>query len=872
MGRTPSFWWFSLFFCSLCLLGQPAALQAQEKPAGLAASPAQSLFSPEGLPEVVAEGAEGLAKALLHLKESQSQAGQIHQKAAAEIRELKAKVAALKASLAVGELEVARAEAELKVLAQGQERLRAALKELTKIQEKTAQERQAKAQARTTLQEELGKLEKSQHPVSRSAPLKQAYSRYLGLATEFEREAARLGDLLEKWLKELESGSQDLAASRQQMEAYLERAWWEKLLTRSTYVSLTQQVWAQLTATLRDVLALPGRLGGLVEEAARTGVLAAYLRAKAGPLVGLALVLGFIGLFCRRLGRNLAPRFLAWQSQAEELGLKVILCCGHLLASHLWALGLLAWLAMAVWSLSGWSQPFGQLAVEAAVVMVARHLVRDLLARVFAGPEAGGILPLDEATARFYRRNLRRLASYILLLGVFGLHAARLLAFSSGSQEFLSYIFQVGLLAWAVWVLRTGFFETLVSELPVPPWFQQRGVLRALRRLVLAMLSLILIAGLLGFQALSAYLAQAAAGTGLLVVLAWLLWQVLRGGLKFVLHPHRGRLAGRLPLRQENVQRYYRTLVNGVLALFLLLTFMAGLQLWGIRPAHLARLLEVLTYGPSLGPLKLTPATVGTASLIVYLGFWFSRLIRAFLELNLFPRLDWDRGVCYTISATLHYVVLIIALLTALNVLGFPLANLALVAGALGVGIGFGLQNIVNNFISGLILLFERPIKVGDLLVVDGHWGTVKEIRVRSTIFQTADRAVLIIPNSELLSSKIVNWTHYGWGKVRLTLKVGVAYGSDVRLVTEIIRQVCLANHRVVHDPPPQILFEAFGDNALQFTVWVYLSSPLHRVAATHELNSAILAALSEHGISIPFPQRELFIKNWPAGGPGGLG
>ena len=109
----------------------------------------------------------------------------------------------------------------------------------------------------------------------------------------------------------------------------------------------------------------------------------------------------------------------------------------------------------------------------------------------------------------------------------------------------------------------------------------------------------------------------------------------------------------------------------------------------------------------------------------------------------------------YTITTTLHYVILILAGLVALNILGFPLTNLALVAGALGVGIGFGLQNIVNNFLSGLILLFERPIKVGDLLVIDGQWGTVKEIRVRSTIFETFDRSVLIIPNSELVSNKV---------------------------------------------------------------------------------------------------------------------
>ena len=189
-------------------------------------------------------------------------------------------------------------------------------------------------------------------------------------------------------------------------------------------------------------------------------------------------------------------------------------------------------------------------------------------------------------------------------------------------------------------------------------------------------------------------------------------------------------------------------------------------------------------------------------------------------------------------------------------------------AGALGVGIGFGLQNIVNNFISGLILLFERPIKVGDILVIDGQWGEVKEIRVRSTVFQTYDRYVLIIPNSELLSGKIVNWTHYGRVPTRLTLEVGVSYGADVRRVTQVLTAVCLANPRVLKDPPPAVFFKAYGDSALNFTIRVFLQSPepKERNGATHEINSAIFQAFQQEGIEIPFPQQELHIKNWPGG------
>jgi potassium efflux system protein len=139
----------------------------------------------------------------------------------------------------------------------------------------------------------------------------------------------------------------------------------------------------------------------------------------------------------------------------------------------------------------------------------------------------------------------------------------------------------------------------------------------------------------------------------------------------------------------------------------------------------------------------------------------------------------------------------------------------------------------------------------------------VKEIRVRSTIFQTFDRYFLIIPNSDLISGKILNWTYAGWGINRLTLKVGVSYGSDPRKVTHIIEEVCRANPRVVSEPPPQIFFEAYGDSSLNFNIWVHLATPSDRIPATHEVNSAIFEAFAEHGIEIPFPQRDLHVRSW---------
>jgi small-conductance mechanosensitive channel len=380
-------------------------------------------------------------------------------------------------------------------------------------------------------------------------------------------------------------------------------------------------------------------------------------------------------------------------------------------------------------------------------------------------------------------------------------------------------------------------------------------------------LGAIIITSLLGFHNLSAYITQAASLFGLLLVFLWVTWQVARTILEQSLQPQQGAAPRKLRRQEEVLRKKYLTILKAVVFFLVIAAFLLMLKAWGVDTTFLVWLSQGLNWGTKLGPLNLTVLNLGLAALALYLGRWFSRFIRIFLEVRSYHRAHWDESLRYTISNTFHYVILALAALMALGFLGVSFGDLAIVAGGLGVGIGFGLQNVVNNFISGLILLFERPIKVGDLLIIDGKWGRVKEIRVRSTIFENSDRSVLIIPNSEMLSSKIHNWTHYGPGVNRLTLKVGVSYGSDVRQVTKVLDEVCRANPRVVPEPPPQIFFEAYGDSSLNFTIWVHLKTPSDRIPATHELNSAIFEAFQAQGIEIPFPQQELIVKNWAATG-----
>jgi potassium-dependent mechanosensitive channel len=452
------------------------------------------------------------------------------------------------------------------------------------------------------------------------------------------------------------------------------------------------------------------------------------------------------------------------------------------------------------------------------------------------------------------------------VLGVLTLVVIYRLGFPTTVGQLIRYIFDIGFIIGVHRLIHPAWLEPLAGQLCPSTWDWQRWTrwVRPARRMLMFFAVVNVLVYFIGFQGLAVFSATAMTVTLGLVFLWGVLSLVGRLAIHFFFHAEYGWLGRKLPDRSELLERLCGNLQRIFeLAVTVSLVF-SVFAVWGIEPSRLLGTLAWLNWEMPLGSFHLTPLNVILAGLVVYLGAMFSKLSTQVLGARIFPRTGWDIGVQYTISTILHYVVLILSGLLALNILGFPLGNLALIMGAVGVGVGLGLQNIVSNFFSGLILLIERPIKVGDLLVIDGQWGEVKEIRIRSTLFQTFDRSVLIIPNSDLTSGKILNWTHYGRGITRIKLQVGVSYDSDVRRVTEILRDICRENSRVMADPSPNISFSAYGESSLDFIIMVHVRAPEDRVPATHELNTAIFDAFKEHGIEIPFPQRDLYIKNWP--------
>ena len=265
----------------------------------------------------------------------------------------------------------------------------------------------------------------------------------------------------------------------------------------------------------------------------------------------------------------------------------------------------------------------------------------------------------------------------------------------------------------------------------------------------------------------------------------------------------------------------------------------------------------------SIGEITLSLRGVIVFILAVWVAVWASRIVRTVLNQDVLPRMDLPRGVPNTIAMTAHYTIIMIGFLLGVGFMGIDLSNLAFIVGALGVGIGFGLQNLVNNFVSGLILIFEAPIQVGDTVEVGNLMGRVVQIGIRTSRVRTYDGSEVIVPNGELVSNQVINWTLSDRHR-RLELAVGVAYGSDPEQVTEILRGVMAADEDVLEDPAPIILFREFGDSSLNFRILAWIADFDTGFSMTHRLNTAINKALAEAGITIPFPQRDLHLKTVP--------
>ena len=269
----------------------------------------------------------------------------------------------------------------------------------------------------------------------------------------------------------------------------------------------------------------------------------------------------------------------------------------------------------------------------------------------------------------------------------------------------------------------------------------------------------------------------------------------------------------------------------------------------------------VLSASIGFGTVSISLGGVLAFFLTIWLSWLLARFVSFTLDQEVFSRVQTPPGVSFALSTFARYTILVFGFLVAMGAVGFSLDRVALLLGALGVGIGFGLQNVVNNFVSGLILLFERPIRVGDWVQLGELFGIVSKIGIRSSMVRTFDGADVVVPNGDLVSEQLINWT-LSDRKRRVILPVGVAYGTAPRRVIELLLEVARGHEEVLANPEPVALFRGFGDSALNFELRVFTEGDWLRVLS--DLAVATTEALEAAGITIPFPQRDLHLRNIP--------
>lgn len=269
-----------------------------------------------------------------------------------------------------------------------------------------------------------------------------------------------------------------------------------------------------------------------------------------------------------------------------------------------------------------------------------------------------------------------------------------------------------------------------------------------------------------------------------------------------------------------------------------------------------------LSWSASLPGVSLSLLQIFLLVALLVAVFWISSRTKRFLFNHFLVNSGLDRSLQYAISQIVSNVVLVTGIFVVLENTGIHLGALTVFAGAVGVGVGFGLQNIASNFISGLVILAERPISIGDRVEVAGIVGQVQQIRARSTVVVTNDNISTIVPNTKFIDSPVTNWT-YGDPRVRFRIPVGVAYGSDVEKVQQVLIAAGAENPHTLKEPAPSVFFEGFGGSALNFQLVVWSSEMSHRPSRYRsDLNFAIERNLRQAGIEIPFPQRDLHIRS----------
>jgi len=385
------------------------------------------------------------------------------------------------------------------------------------------------------------------------------------------------------------------------------------------------------------------------------------------------------------------------------------------------------------------------------------------------------------------------------------------------------------------------------------------GFYTILFRLMYLFLAVIIISELWVKEGLARYLFEAFIRSSTAVLVFVLLMYMVHGGIEWLFRRSLIRQSKLLYKDTETIIRRAAFFIDFAICGLVLIP--AILMIWGAYDSLDEAMRGLLTLGFNLGSQRISVGLVIISAGIFYGSLLVSGIIQKLIMDEILITGKVEKGARVSIGRLINYVIIFVGFLLALSALGLDFTKLTIILSALGVGIGFGLQGVVNNFVSGLILLFERPVREGDIIELDGNWAEIKSIGLRATIVQTLYHADVIIPNADMINNQVTNWTLSN-RKVRIAIPVGVAYGSDVPLVIENLMACGKSNPRVAKTPLPEVLFLSFGDSTLNFElrVWIWYAS--YRISVINELNQEIDRSFREAGIEIAFPQLDLHLRS----------
>jgi small-conductance mechanosensitive channel len=468
----------------------------------------------------------------------------------------------------------------------------------------------------------------------------------------------------------------------------------------------------------------------------------------------------------------------------------------------------------------------------------------------------------------------RALEAGVALLGMFPI--IRLIAHLV-PQGFVSVVWVVGILhvidlvrslITTIPVLeQLVFLVQLVALVAAVAWLRRDLVAKAedddrrrrrqqIGHVVLGLACAALVAGAAGYLRLARAIEFALIGAAQWALVLWALVRISDALVAWALRVRPLRLLRAVQEHRAGLERSLQGVFHVLAVVFWAVSVASILAILGPLTQRVTSILEAHV---GWGALRVSLGDFIAFAVVVWVTFQLSVGVRALLEEDVFARVSLGRGVALALSSLVHYAILLVGFLVGLGALGIDLTRITILAGALGVGVGFGLQNVVNNFVSGLILLFERPIQVGDSVQLGTLTGEVKRIGIRSSTVRTFEGAEVIVPNASLVSDQVTNWTLSDRMR-RIDLDIGIAYGTDPQRVIDLLNEVARSNPGVLPDPPPIVLFLGFGDSALNFQIRAWTARFEEWVRTRSDLGLAVQAALKAEGIDIPFPQRDVRI------------